>query len=45
MQYPLTDIYAQRLAALVRCETISSKNPDDKRKFYEFHDTAVPVEK
>ena len=38
MQDTLTEIYAQRLATLIRCETISTQNQTDKRKFYVFHD-------
>ena len=33
----LTQIYAQRLATLVRCETVSTQNQIDKSKFYAFH--------
>ena len=31
-----TELYAQRLAALIRQETVSSENQTDKQKFYEF---------
>ena len=29
--------YAETLAELIRCETVSSRYDDDKSKFYEFH--------
>ena len=32
-----TGNYANRLAALIRCETISRENQTDKSKFYSFH--------
>ena len=31
-----TELYAQRLAALIRQETVSSENQTDKQKFYAF---------
>ena len=33
-----TEMYAQRLSRLIRCETVSRENQTDKTKFYRFHD-------
>ena len=33
-----TALYSQRLAALIRCETISRENQTDKRQFYAFQE-------
>ena len=33
-----TQDYGQRLAQLIRCETVSHDHQTDKRKFYAFHD-------
>ena len=33
-----TQDYGQRLAQLIRCETVSHDHQTDKRKFYVFHD-------
>lgn len=36
MQEERTEQYSQRLAALIRCETVSRENQTDKEKFYAF---------
>ena len=34
---PRADFYGERLARMVRHETISFRNQEDRSKFYEFH--------
>ena len=36
---PRAEEYGQRLAEMIRCETISSRYDPDRSKFYAFHDT------
>ena len=36
---PRAEEYGQRLAQMIRCETISSRYDPDRSKFYAFHDT------
>lgn len=38
MQDNRMELYSQRLAELIRCETISRENQTDKQKFYEFQE-------
>ena len=37
MSTPKTALYAQRLSALIRAETVSAADQTDRTKFYEFH--------
>ena len=38
MQEERITLYSQRLAALIRCETVSQENQTDKQKFYAFRE-------